>query len=108
MTYFLKHMDNKRQLWYNTYRIMSIITSPEQIRSITGALENKKRQEVLSRHFLDSSYAPTPLNPYSLTIDGNRVGFSQYAQTMLAERFDANLASLGENQPSQMVADLLQ
>lgn len=87
---------------------MSIITSPEQIKSITGAIEKIKRQEVLSRHFLDSSYAPTPLNPYSLMIDGNRVGFSQYAQTMLAERFDDNLASLGENQPSRMVADLLQ
>lgn len=106
---FLKNMDNKRQLWYNTYRIMSIITSPEQIMSITVALEKIKKQDVIRDHFRNNPYAPTPLNPYSLTIDGNRVGFSQYAQTTLAERFDDNLASLGEeNQPSRMVADLLQ
>lgn len=63
--------------------------------------------EIMGEHFR-IPYSPTPLNPYSLEIGGNRVGYSRQAQVALAEHFDLNLASLYENPPSEVVVDLLQ
>ncbi|MBC7869128.1 hypothetical protein H7X69_03065 [Candidatus Saccharibacteria bacterium] len=64
--------------------------------------------EIINAFFHNTFYSPTPLNPHSLMIDGNRVGYSQYAQTALAERFDLNLSSLDKSPPSEAVTDLLQ
>ncbi|GEM_PF-1945639 len=63
--------------------------------------------EIMNDHFRPL-YSPTPLNPYSLEIGGNRVGYSRQAQMALADRFDLNLASLDERPPTEVVVDLLQ